>query len=124
MLVVFVLSILEQSVLAIYDAGVVVQRYPIRSQLEKDLVISQAKDNHESAPAVTGNCSSDHDSRCRSSVSWPQIIWLQSLPCPPSDQHTAITGTKTKPAFIRKHNRYPLRPPKSSAKLKDVNFFG
>ncbi|GFX54759.1 hypothetical protein TNCV_2556451 [Trichonephila clavipes] len=30
-----------------------------------------------------------------------------------SDQRTTITGTKTEPAFIRKHNRSPLRPPRS-----------
>ncbi|GFX88383.1 dimethylaniline monooxygenase 5 [Trichonephila clavipes] len=29
----------------------------------------------------------------------------------PGHQHTAITGTKAEPAFIRKHNRSPLRPP-------------
>ncbi|KFM70513.1 Retrovirus-related Pol polyprotein from transposon 412, partial [Stegodyphus mimosarum] len=43
MLVVFVLSILGQPVLAVNDAEVLVQRYPIRAQLETDLVISQAK---------------------------------------------------------------------------------
>ncbi|GFV65748.1 uncharacterized protein TNCV_4153841 [Trichonephila clavipes] len=48
------------------------------------------------------------------SVSRPQIVWLQTFLWPPSDQHTVITGTKAEPAFIRKHNRSPLRPSMSS----------
>ncbi|GFV65014.1 hypothetical protein TNCV_763561 [Trichonephila clavipes] len=28
---------------------------------------------------------------------------------------TTITGTKAEPAFIRKHNRFPLHPPMSSS---------
>ncbi|GBM06333.1 hypothetical protein AVEN_121376-1 [Araneus ventricosus] len=73
-----------------------------------------AWDNHESSPALMENCSPDHNSMCRSSVSRPQTGWLQALTWPPSNQHTAITGTKGKPASIRKHNRSPLRPPMSS----------
>ncbi|GFY03020.1 uncharacterized protein TNCV_980251 [Trichonephila clavipes] len=70
-------------------------------------------DNHESVPSVIGNCSPDHDSRCRSSVSRPQTVWLQAFHWSPSDQHTAITGTNAEP-FIRKHNRSPFHPPMSS----------
>ncbi|GFV07207.1 uncharacterized protein TNCV_1165411 [Trichonephila clavipes] len=36
------------------------------------------------------------------------------VPWPPSDQHIVITGTKAVHAFIRKHNRCPLRPPLAS----------
>ncbi|GBM13952.1 hypothetical protein AVEN_152380-1 [Araneus ventricosus] len=74
-----------------------------------------AWDNHKSAPAVMGNCSPDHNSRRRSSVSRPQTGGLQELTWPPSKQHTAITGTKAEPAFIRKHNRSPIRPPMGSS---------
>ncbi|GBN91001.1 hypothetical protein AVEN_196592-1 [Araneus ventricosus] len=45
----------------------------------------------------------------------PQTGWLQELTWPPSNQHTAITGTKAEPPFIRKHNRSPLRPSISSS---------
>ncbi|GFU42637.1 uncharacterized protein TNCV_1545111 [Trichonephila clavipes] len=75
-----------------------------------DLLISllcQRVWNNESAPAFIGNC----HSRCRFSVSRPQIIWLQAFHSPPSDQHTAITGSKSEPSFMRKHNRSPLHPP-------------
>ncbi|GFV28305.1 uncharacterized protein TNCV_22301 [Trichonephila clavipes] len=51
---------------------------------------------------------------CRSSVSGSQTVWLQAFLWPPSEQHMAITGTKTEPAFIKKHNRSPLYPPMSS----------
>ncbi|GFX36712.1 RNA-directed DNA polymerase from mobile element jockey [Trichonephila clavipes] len=44
----------------------------------------------------------DHDSRCRSSVSGPQTVWLQAFFWLLSDQHTGITDTKAEPAFIRK----------------------
>ncbi|GBL94678.1 hypothetical protein AVEN_83992-1 [Araneus ventricosus] len=71
--------------------------------------------NHESAPDVIGNCSPDYNSRCRSSVSRKQTGWLQALTWPPSNQHTAITGTKAEPSFIRKHNRSPLNSPMSSS---------
>ncbi|GFX74357.1 transposable element Tcb2 transposase [Trichonephila clavipes] len=71
-------------------------------------------DNHESAPGVIRNCSVDHDSRYRSSVSRLQTVLLQAFPWPPSDQHTAHTGTKAEPAFLRKHNRFLIRPPMSS----------
>ncbi|GFW14553.1 hypothetical protein TNCV_2358771 [Trichonephila clavipes] len=40
-----------------------------------------------------GNCSPDHDSRRRSSVSTSQTVWLQEFLCPPSDQHTTISKT-------------------------------
>ncbi|GBL98108.1 hypothetical protein AVEN_84604-1 [Araneus ventricosus] len=69
----------------------------------------------ESAHAVKGNCSPDHNSRYRSSVSRLQTGWLQVLTWPLSNQHTAITGTKAEPAYIRKHIRYPLRPPMGSS---------
>ncbi|GFX12063.1 putative transposable element [Trichonephila clavipes] len=49
-----------------------------------------------------------------SSVSKPQTVWLQAFPWPTSEQHTAITGIKAEPAFIRKHNRSPLRLPMNS----------
>ncbi|GFX19891.1 uncharacterized protein TNCV_1434511 [Trichonephila clavipes] len=71
-------------------------------------------DNHNSAPSVIRNCSPDLDFRCRCSVSRMQTVWLQVFPWLPSDQHTAIAGTKAEPAFIRKHNRSPLRHPMSS----------
>ncbi|GBM54085.1 hypothetical protein AVEN_247699-1 [Araneus ventricosus] len=81
----------------------------------RSVIFSQgASDNHESAPVVIGNCSPSRNSRCTSSVSWPQTGWLQAVNWPPSNQHTAITGTKAEPTFIRKHNRSPLRPPMSS----------
>ncbi|GFV67306.1 uncharacterized protein TNCV_3670611 [Trichonephila clavipes] len=67
-------------------------------------------DNHESYPAVIGNCFPRHDSRCRSSVSRPQTVWLQAFPCHLSDQHMTITGTKPEPAFRKQHNISPLRP--------------
>ncbi|GFV09738.1 uncharacterized protein TNCV_2597931 [Trichonephila clavipes] len=70
-------------------------------------------DNYESAPAVLGNCSPDHDSGCRSSLSRLHTVWLRVFPWPPSDQHMAITGTKVGPAFFRKHNRSSFRPPTS-----------
>ncbi|GFU08562.1 hypothetical protein TNCV_3101021 [Trichonephila clavipes] len=43
MLIVIALSILERSVRAVDEAGVVIQRYPMHAQLETYLVISQAK---------------------------------------------------------------------------------
>ncbi|GBN19205.1 hypothetical protein AVEN_6408-1 [Araneus ventricosus] len=42
-------------------------------------------------------------------VTTTALIW------PPSNQHTAITENKAELAFIRKHNRSPLRPPMSSS---------
>ncbi|GBN80486.1 hypothetical protein AVEN_143961-1 [Araneus ventricosus] len=91
----------------------------VRSNRQTDVqTCSQgACDNHKSVPAVIGKCSPDHNSRCRSSVSRTQTCWLQALTWPPSNQHTAITGTKAEPAFIRKHNRSPRRPPMSSLRL-------
>ncbi|GFW92251.1 uncharacterized protein TNCV_3541371 [Trichonephila clavipes] len=68
-------------------------------------------ENPESVLAVIGNCLPDHDSWCRSSV--PSSIWLYALPWPPFDQHAAITSTKAETAFIRKHNKSPLRFPMS-----------
>ncbi|GFX33995.1 uncharacterized protein TNCV_911971 [Trichonephila clavipes] len=53
--------------------------------------------------SVIGNCSPDHDFKCRSSVSE-----LQTLAWPPSDQH------KAEPALIRKHNGSPSHPSMSS----------
>lgn len=41
--VVFVVSILGRLVLVMNDVGVVVQRNPVRAQLETNLMISQAK---------------------------------------------------------------------------------
>ncbi|GFU83634.1 hypothetical protein TNCV_1411721 [Trichonephila clavipes] len=43
----------------------------------------------------------------------PQSVWLQAFPWPPSENQRSITGTKAEPAFIRKHNISPLRPPLS-----------
>ncbi|GBM77763.1 hypothetical protein AVEN_231572-1 [Araneus ventricosus] len=74
-----------------------------------------AWDNHESVPAVIGNCSPDHNSRCKSSVPRPQTGWLQSLSWPPSNQHTVMTATYAGPTFIIKHKRSLLRPPMSSS---------
>ncbi|GFY32783.1 uncharacterized protein TNCV_4638891 [Trichonephila clavipes] len=61
----------------------------------------------------------DHDSRCRSSVSRLQTVWLQALSWLPSDQHT---GTKAEPSFIRKHNRSPLSPPMSSGRTSLASY--
>ncbi|GBM75266.1 hypothetical protein AVEN_214587-1 [Araneus ventricosus] len=55
-----------------------------------------AWDNHESAPAVIGNCSPDHNSRCRSSVSSRRQVGCRRSPV---NQHTAITGNKAEPAL-------------------------
>ncbi|GFV24482.1 hypothetical protein TNCV_194451 [Trichonephila clavipes] len=52
---------------------------------------------------------------CRPSISRLLTIWLKEFSWPPSDQQMTITSTKTEPAFIRKHNRSPLRPPMSIA---------
>ncbi|GFV43393.1 uncharacterized protein TNCV_886311 [Trichonephila clavipes] len=71
-------------------------------------------DNHKNTPAVTGNYSPNHNSRRRLNVSRPQTIWLQVFPWSLPDQHSAITGTKKGPAFIRNHNRSPLCSPISS----------
>ncbi|GFV88338.1 uncharacterized protein TNCV_858911 [Trichonephila clavipes] len=68
-------------------------------------------DNPESAPAVIGNCSPDHDSRY---VNLAADSLIAGIPWCPSDQHTAITGIKAEPAFIKKHYRSLLRPPMSS----------
>ncbi|GBM21172.1 hypothetical protein AVEN_50904-1 [Araneus ventricosus] len=91
------------------------QHNRLNHQTDLQICSQGARDNHESAPAVIGNCSPDHNSRCRSSVSRPQTGWLQALIWPPSNQHTTITGTKAEPAFIRKHNRSELRPPMNSS---------
>ncbi|GBM06670.1 hypothetical protein AVEN_190885-1 [Araneus ventricosus] len=90
------------------------QHNRLNHQTEVQICCQGVWDNHESAPAVIGNCSPDHNSCCRSSVSRPQTGWLQALIWPPPNQHTAITGTKAEPAFIMKHNRSPLRPPMRS----------
>ncbi|GBM25674.1 hypothetical protein AVEN_207449-1 [Araneus ventricosus] len=87
----------------------------LNCQTDMQICSRGAWDNHESAPTVIGNCSPDHNSRCRPRVSRPQTGWLQVLTWPPSNQHTAIIGTKAEPTFIRKHNRSPLRPPMSSS---------
>ncbi|GFV65011.1 hypothetical protein TNCV_763531 [Trichonephila clavipes] len=47
------------------------------------------------------------NSRFRSSVSRLQTMWLLTLPWPPSDQHTALTGTKAEAALIRKQISTP-----------------
>ncbi|GBM83764.1 hypothetical protein AVEN_28478-1 [Araneus ventricosus] len=91
------------------------QHNRLNHQTDVQVCSQGAWDNHESAPAVIGNCSLDHNSRCRSSVSRPQTDWLQELTWPPSNQNMAITGTKEEPTFIRKHNRSPPRPPMSSS---------
>ncbi|GFW23743.1 uncharacterized protein TNCV_2032861 [Trichonephila clavipes] len=91
------------------------QFYRLNCQTDVQIRNHCVCDNHESALAtVIGNCSPDHDFRCRCSVSRLQTVWLQVFPWLPSDQHTAITGTKAEPAFIRKHNRSLLRLPVSS----------
>ncbi|GFT41279.1 uncharacterized protein TNCV_1613971 [Trichonephila clavipes] len=61
-----------------------------------------------SAPAVTGNFSPDHNSKCMSSMSRSQAVWLQVFPWPPSNKHMTITGTKAEPSFIRKTNTSPM----------------
>ncbi|GBM35751.1 hypothetical protein AVEN_108952-1 [Araneus ventricosus] len=81
------------------------QHNRLNHQIEVQICSQAASDNHESAPAVIGNCSPNHNSRCTSSVSRPQKGWLQALTRPPSNQHTAITGTKAEPTFNRKHVR-------------------
>ncbi|GFX74244.1 uncharacterized protein TNCV_2912771 [Trichonephila clavipes] len=101
--------------LAVDDVGVVVKGYLMRTQFETNLIDVQfcnkcVWDNYENTSAVTVNCSPDHASRCRSSVSRTQTVWLQAFSFPPADQHIE----PAKPVFIRKHNRSPLRPPMSS----------
>ncbi|GBN17937.1 hypothetical protein AVEN_232705-1 [Araneus ventricosus] len=86
----------------------------LNDQTDVQICSQSAWDNHESAPAYIGNCSPDHNSRCRFSVSMPQTGWLQALTWHPSNQHAASTGTKAEPTFIRKH-KSPLRPPMSSS---------
>ncbi|GFW81253.1 uncharacterized protein TNCV_376011 [Trichonephila clavipes] len=61
------------------------------------------------------NCSPDHNSSGKFSVSKPQAVCLLAFSRPPSDQHTAINATKAEHDFLRKHNRYPLRPPMISS---------
>ncbi|GFT09503.1 hypothetical protein TNCV_5063371 [Trichonephila clavipes] len=53
--------------------------------------------------------SSDHDTRCSFSISRSQTAWLQAFPWSPSDQHTAVIGTKAEPVFIRKHDISPFQ---------------
>ncbi|GBN32602.1 hypothetical protein AVEN_94565-1 [Araneus ventricosus] len=48
------------------------QHNRLNHQTDVQICSQGAWDNHESAPAVIGNCSPDHNSRCRSSVSRPQ----------------------------------------------------
>ncbi|GBO13207.1 hypothetical protein AVEN_87012-1 [Araneus ventricosus] len=50
----------------------------------------------------------------------PECLGRKLVGCRPSPgllltKHTAIIGTKAEPAFIRKNNRSPLRPPMSSS---------
>ncbi|GFW53870.1 hypothetical protein TNCV_2446621 [Trichonephila clavipes] len=59
------------------------------------------------------------DSQRRSSVSWPQKLWLQAFPWPLSNQHTAIAGTNAEPAFIRNHHT-----PSSNELLLDTTGVG
>ncbi|GBM58974.1 hypothetical protein AVEN_230087-1 [Araneus ventricosus] len=72
----------------------------LNHQTDVQICSQGAWDNHESAPVVILNCSPDHNSRRRSSVSRPQTDWLHALTWPPSNQYTAITGTQAEPAFI------------------------
>ncbi|GBM85824.1 hypothetical protein AVEN_129966-1 [Araneus ventricosus] len=90
------------------------QHNRLNHQTDVQICSQGAWGNHESAPDVIGNCSPVRNSRSRSSVCRPQTGLLQALTWPPSNQHTAITGIKAEPIFIRKHNRAPLRPPMSS----------
>ncbi|GFW91813.1 transposable element Tc3 transposase [Trichonephila clavipes] len=62
----------------------------------------------------------DHDSRYRFNVSRPQTVWLQAFSWPPSDRHTAITGTYVELAFIKKRNRSPLHPPMNSGLVEEA----
>ncbi|GBL75605.1 hypothetical protein AVEN_154929-1 [Araneus ventricosus] len=78
------------------------QHNRLNRQSDVQICSQGAWDNHESAPAVIKNCSPDQNSRCRSGVFRPQTGWWQVLTWPLSNQHTAITGTKAEPAFIRK----------------------
>ncbi|GFW15578.1 uncharacterized protein TNCV_4657181 [Trichonephila clavipes] len=41
-------------------------------QADVQICSAGAWDTHESALAVIGNCATDHNSKCRSYVSWPQ----------------------------------------------------
>ncbi|GFT32855.1 hypothetical protein TNCV_5039001 [Trichonephila clavipes] len=61
-------------------------------------------DHQQSSPAVIGNCSPGHDSKCRSGVSRPQTVWSLVFFWLPSDQYTTIIAIKAELAFIRKHN--------------------
>ena len=90
------------------------QNHRLNCQADVQIYSQCVWNNYESASAVIGNCSLDHDPRCRSRLSRPQTVWLQAFSWPSSDQHTAITGTKTESAFIKNHNRSPLRPLMSS----------
>ncbi|GBL84130.1 hypothetical protein AVEN_118547-1 [Araneus ventricosus] len=63
------------------------QHNRLNHQTDLQICSHGAWDNHESSPAVIGNCSPDHNSRCRSSVSRPQTGWLQALTWPRSNQH-------------------------------------
>ncbi|GBM42758.1 hypothetical protein AVEN_81584-1 [Araneus ventricosus] len=56
------------------------QHNRLNHQTDVQICSQGAGDNHESAPAVIGNCSTDHNSRCRSSVSRPQTGWMQASP--------------------------------------------
>ncbi|GFW59181.1 uncharacterized protein TNCV_2781121 [Trichonephila clavipes] len=71
-------------------------------------------DNHESDPAVIGYFPTDHDSRCRFSVSMLQTVCLQAFLWSPFDQHMGITGIRAEPAVIKKYNRSPIHPSISS----------
>lgn len=69
-------------------------------------ICSQAMwDCHKSVTVVMGNYFLDHNSRCMSSVSWPQRGWLQALTLPPFNLQAAITGTKAKPVFYSFHHK-------------------
>ncbi|GFV51215.1 uncharacterized protein TNCV_2545641 [Trichonephila clavipes] len=60
------------------------------------------------------NCSSNNNSRCKSSVSRLKKGYLQVLSWPPYNQHTATTNAKTESAFNRKHNRASFSHPMNS----------
>ncbi|GFU75586.1 uncharacterized protein TNCV_2863011 [Trichonephila clavipes] len=75
--------------------------------------------------AGQGNLSTLCIARCVATavtnVSRPQTVLLQAFSWLPSDQRMAITGTKAESAFIRKHNRSPLRPQMNSGLIPMVS---
>ncbi|GBN62394.1 hypothetical protein AVEN_241367-1 [Araneus ventricosus] len=88
------------------------QHNRLNNRTDVQICSQGAWDNHESAPAVIGNCSPDHESR--SSVSRPQTGWLQALTWPPSN-HTRSSLAPRQNRLSSENNRSPLRPPMSSS---------